>query len=80
MIKECFENNDIYEQIGDFYHKKTIDKEAWNLNTGKNGETMFDEIQVLLQYLKNKGEKIENVDFFDKNLEYKKNEVDEPVD
>lgn len=71
-------DGDVYDQVSKFYHKKTFDKK-WKLECG-NGNKKLDEIQVFIQYLKNKNEKIFDVGFFDQNFKYKENDVKEPGD
>lgn len=70
--------SNIFEQLNDFYHKKTFDKN-WRSDSG-NGDKKLDEIQVFLRFLENRKEEIESVDFFDKNFKYKEYVVVGPGD
>lgn len=71
-------NDDVFEKLNDFYHKKTFDKN-WELDCG-NGNKKLDEIQAFFKFLKNGNIEIESVDSFDKNFKYKERDVDEPGD
>ncbi len=71
-------NNNIFTEIEKYYHNKTFEKE-WNLICG-NGNKKLDEIQIFLQYLKNKQEKIDSIDSFNANFVYSEKDVAEPGD
>jgi len=70
--------SNIYEELSNFYHKKTFSSK-WKLNCG-SGNTKLDEIQIFLKYLDNKKEEIKNVEEFDSNFLYKEKDVIEPGD